>query len=83
MENAKLGKGTLELMGMVGALYDLTEQYLAYEKRENPEACKIVDVYDALTQKTSEAFEPAITFLEDIIHERLTDFMGSTDTTEI
>ena len=83
MENAKLGKGTLELMGMVGALYDLTEQYLAYEKRENQEACKIVNVYDALTQKMSEAFEPAITFLEDIIHERLTDFMGSTDATEI
>ena len=69
-------------MSMVGALYDLTEQYLAYEMREHPEVCEIANVYDALTQKMSEAFEPAITFLEDIIHERLADFMGSTDATE-
>lgn len=83
MENAKIGKDTLELMGMVGALHDLIGQYIDRYERLNPELCGGKGIPDSKYEELCEAFHPAISFLEDAVHMRLTDFMGMTDATEI
>lgn len=83
MENAKIGKDTLELMGIAGTLHDLIEQYVAIYERlySNPSEGGVIPDFEY--QKVCEAFEPAVTYIENAVVERLMDFMGSTDSPEI
>lgn len=83
MENAKFGKDTLELMGIAGTLHDLIEQYIARYERLYPNLCEGGSIPDFEHQKVCEAFEPAITYIENAVIERVMDFMGSTGETEI
>lgn len=83
MENAKISNSTLELMGIAGTLHDLIEQYIARYERLYPNLCEGGSIPDFEYQKVCEAFGPAITYIENAVIERLMDFMGSTDNTEI
>lgn len=83
MENAKIGKDTLELMGIAGALHDLIEQYVAIYERLYSIGCEDGSLLDHEYQKVCEAFEPAVTYIENAVVGRLMDFMGSTDSIEI
>ena len=83
MGNVKIGKDTLEMMGMIGALHDLIEQYVAIYERLYPEICGGNGIPDSTYDEVCTAFSPAISFMEDEVHKRLTDFMISLDGTEI
>lgn len=83
MENAKFGKDTLELLSMVGSLHDMIEQYSAIYERIKPAVCEGDGIPDFVYDKLCEAFNPAISFIENEITERFNDFMWSSDVTEI
>lgn len=82
MEKATIGSASLEIMGIVGTLRDLIDQYASWFERTYPVIGK-EGIPDYEFDKVCEAFGPAITFMEDVVHERLNDFFVSLDDREI
>ena len=79
MMKATIGNDTLELMGMVGTLHDLIYQYAAWYERPFKDVREGFSMPDSEYDKLCDAFNHAITYLEDKVHERLIDYLGSTD----
>lgn len=83
MNKATIGSDTLEIMGIIGSLHDLIEQYRAWYERTYKAICKNDGIPDFEYEKVCEAFRPAQEFMEDIVHERLTDFLTSLNDDQI
>lgn len=76
LENASIGDATRELLGMLGMLHDFIDKYCDWHVRTYPNLSNNGEIDNPYYEKICEAMNPAISFLEDEVMERVRDYMN-------